>query len=64
MMYYAKHTFNLFLLLLVASVGIVNAQSDPGPEKAFIERVYDKFSLYQMAQKRYALAEKKRVCER
>lgn len=58
MMYYAKYAFAFFLLLFVAPVIIVNAQSEPGFEKAFIERVYDKFSLYQTAQKRYDLAEK------
>ncbi len=58
MIFYTKHTFTLFLLFLIASVGILNAQSDTGTEKAFIERAYDKFSLYQMAQKRYDLAEK------
>ena len=58
MMYYAKHTFILFLLLFVVSAGIVRAQLEPGSEQAFIERVYEKFSLYQMAQKRYDLAEK------
>lgn len=58
MMYYAKNSFTFLLLLFGASVGIVNAQSDLGSEKNFIERVYDKFSLYQTAQKRHNLDKK------
>jgi hypothetical protein len=48
----------VIVIFFLFFVGIVNAQSDPNSEKAFIERVYGKLSLYQTAQKRDTMDKK------
>ncbi len=58
MMNYSNRTIIFFLMLFVASTGIVTAQRNFRAEQNFIERVYKKLSLYQSAQKRHDRAKK------
>ena len=56
--YSTKHKLTFFIVLLLASVGIVNAQNS-NADKAFIERVYKKIELYQHAFIRHEKSEKR-----